>query len=72
MSDYLTREIGSAANVHVRYRSEVAGSGGNGRLEHLLIRDRDSGPDRITASRGAVHPDRRAAVHRLAARRDRA
>ena len=43
MSDYLTREIGSAANVHVRYRSEVAGGGGDGRLEHLLIRDRDSG-----------------------------
>jgi thioredoxin reductase (NADPH) len=43
MSDYLTREIGSAANVHVRYRSEVAGGGGDGHLEHLLIRDRDSG-----------------------------
>jgi thioredoxin reductase (NADPH) len=43
MSDYLTREIGNAANVHVRYRSEVAGGGGDGRLEHLLIRDRDSG-----------------------------
>ena len=43
MSDYLTREIGIAANVHVRYRSEVAGGGGDGRLEHLLIRDRDSG-----------------------------
>ena len=43
MSDYLTREIGSAANVDVRYRSEVAGGGGDGRLEHLLIRDRDSG-----------------------------
>jgi thioredoxin reductase (NADPH) len=43
MSDYLTREIDTAANVHVRYRSEVAGAGGDGRLEHLLIRDRDSG-----------------------------
>jgi thioredoxin reductase (NADPH) len=43
MSDYLTREIGSAANVHVRYRSEVAGGSGDGRLEHLLIRDRESG-----------------------------
>jgi thioredoxin reductase (NADPH) len=43
MSDYLTREIANAANVHVRYRSEVAGGGGDGRLEHLLIRDRDSG-----------------------------
>ena len=43
MSDYLTREIDNAANVHVRYRSEVAGGGGEGRLDHLLIRDRDSG-----------------------------
>jgi thioredoxin reductase (NADPH) len=43
MSDYLVREIGNAANVRVRYRSEVAGGGGDGRLEHLLIRDRDSG-----------------------------
>jgi thioredoxin reductase (NADPH) len=43
MSDYLVREIENAANVHVRYRSEVAGGGGYGRLEHVLIRDRDSG-----------------------------
>ena len=43
MSDYLTREIDNAANVHVRYRSEVAGAGGDGRLEHLLVLDRDSG-----------------------------
>ena len=71
MSDYLVREIDNAANVHVRYRSEVAGGGGDGRLEHLLIRDRDSGRDRVASGRGAVHPDRRAAVHRLAARRDR-
>src|SRR5436190_6042509 len=32
MSEYLTREIDNAANVHVRYRSEVAGAGGDGRL----------------------------------------
>ncbi len=43
MSDYLMREIGNATNVRVRYRSEVAGGGGDGRLEYLLIRDRDSG-----------------------------
>ncbi|HEU5386054.1 MAG TPA: FAD-dependent oxidoreductase [Streptosporangiaceae bacterium] len=43
MSDYLVREIDNAPNVHVRYRSEVAGGSGDGRLEHLLIRDRDSG-----------------------------
>jgi thioredoxin reductase (NADPH) len=43
MSDYLVRQIDNAANVHVRYRSEVAGGGGDRRLEHVLIRDRDSG-----------------------------
>jgi thioredoxin reductase (NADPH) len=43
MSDYLVREIDNAPNVHIRYRSEVAGGSGGGRLEHLLIRDRDSG-----------------------------
>src|SRR5215472_2806862 len=43
MSDYLIRQIDAAPNMHVRYRSEVAGGGGYGRLEHVLIRDRDSG-----------------------------
>jgi len=42
--------IADAANVHVRYRSEVTG-GGDGRLEHPLIRDRDSGR---TESRSAA------------------
>jgi thioredoxin reductase (NADPH) len=52
MSDYLTRQIGSAANVHVRYRSEVAGGGGDGHLEHLLIRDRDSGQTETVPAAG--------------------
>ena len=43
MSDYLVRQIDNTANVHVRYRSEVAGGGGDGRLEQVLVRDRDSG-----------------------------
>jgi thioredoxin reductase (NADPH) len=43
MSDYLIREIDAAPNVEVRYRCEVAGGGGSGRLERLLLRDRDSG-----------------------------
>jgi len=43
MSDYLVRQIDNTANVYVRYRSEVAGGGGDGRLEHVLVRDRDSG-----------------------------
>ena len=43
MSGYLVREIDNAANVHVCYGCEVAGGGGDGRLEYLLIQDRDSG-----------------------------
>src|SRR5215831_2710737 len=43
MSEYLIREIGNAPNVSVRYRCEVADGGGNGHLEQLLLRDRDSG-----------------------------
>jgi thioredoxin reductase (NADPH) len=52
MSDYLTRQIGHAANVHVRYRSEVAGGGGDRRLEHLLVRDRDSGRTELVPAAG--------------------
>ena len=42
MSDYLIRQIEATPNVDVRYRCEVAGGGG-GHLEHLLLRNRDSG-----------------------------
>ena len=52
MSDYLTREVENTANVHVRYRSEVAGGGGDGRLEHLLIRDRNSGRTELVPTAG--------------------
>ena len=43
MSDYLIRQIDAAPNVDVRYRCEVAGGGGNGHLEQLLLRNRGSG-----------------------------
>jgi thioredoxin reductase (NADPH) len=43
MSNYLIREIGSAPNIEVRYRAEVAGGGGDGRLERLELRDQRSG-----------------------------
>jgi thioredoxin reductase (NADPH) len=42
MSHYLIREIGNAPNVEVRYRAEVTGGGGDGRLEHLELRDQRS------------------------------
>ena len=43
MSDYLIREIKNAPNIDVRFRTELAGGGGAGRLEHLELRDKDSG-----------------------------
>ena len=43
MSQYLIREIEAAPSIDVRYRSEVAGGGGDGRLEQLRLRHRDTG-----------------------------
>ena len=51
MSDYLIRQIEATSNVDVRYECEVANGGGNGHLEHLLIRNRQSGAtDRVSAA----------------------
>jgi thioredoxin reductase (NADPH) len=52
MSDYLIREIDAAPNVDVRYRCEVAGGGGSGHLEHLLLRNRDSGATELVPAAG--------------------
>ena len=43
MSDYLIKEVEAAPNLDVRLRSEVVHGGGDGRLQHLLLRDFDSG-----------------------------
>jgi len=52
MSDYLIRQIEAAPNVDVRYRCEVAGGGGSGHLEHLLLRNRDSGETELVPAGG--------------------
>jgi thioredoxin reductase (NADPH) len=46
MSDYLIREIGSAPNVDVCYRVQVADGTGAGRLESLVLQDTASGARR--------------------------
>lgn len=46
MSVYLRDEIDAAPNVDVQYRTEVTGGGGRGRLDHLVLRDVDSGTER--------------------------
>jgi len=52
MSDYLIRQIQAAPNVDVRYRCEVAGGGGSGHLDQLLLRDRDSGQTELVPAAG--------------------
>jgi thioredoxin reductase (NADPH) len=52
MSDYLIRQIEAAPNVEVRYRCEVAGGGGSGHLDQLLLRDRDSGQAELVPAAG--------------------
>ena len=46
MSDYLIREIGSAPNVDVRYRVQVADGTGTGHLESLVLQDTAAGTRR--------------------------
>jgi thioredoxin reductase (NADPH) len=43
MSNYLIEEIDSTDNIDVRYRVEVTGGGGDGRLESLDLRNRSTG-----------------------------
>jgi thioredoxin reductase (NADPH) len=43
MSDYLIREIESAANIAVRRRVAITGGSGAGRLESLVLTDLESG-----------------------------
>ena len=52
MSDYLIRQIDAAPNVEVRYRCEVAGGGGTGHLEQLLLRNRGSGETEQVSAAG--------------------
>jgi thioredoxin reductase (NADPH) len=52
MSNYLIRQIEAAPNVDVRYRCEAAGGGGSGRLEQLLLRNRDSGETELVPAAG--------------------
>jgi thioredoxin reductase (NADPH) len=45
MSDYLIRQLDEAPNVEVRLESAVSGGGGDGHLDHLLIRHLSDGTD---------------------------
>jgi thioredoxin reductase (NADPH) len=51
MSDYLIKEIEAAENIELLFRTRVVGGGGDGRLEHLVLMDSESGrTDKVPAA----------------------
>ena len=68
MSHYLIAQIEATPNIEVRTGTEVVDGGGDGWLDHLVLRHRADGAEETVAA-GAVPDDRRPAAHRLAARR---
>ena len=49
---YLVREVEAAPNVDVRVGTEVAGGGGDGRLQQLVLRDCLTGEEETVAADG--------------------
>jgi thioredoxin reductase (NADPH) len=45
MSQYLVRQIHATPNIEVRTGTEVVGGGGDGWLDHLVLRDRTDGAE---------------------------
>jgi thioredoxin reductase (NADPH) len=50
MSDYLVRAVEVAPNVRVRTGTEVVGGGGEGRLQHLVLRERTTDEEETVAA----------------------
>jgi thioredoxin reductase (NADPH) len=52
MSHYLERELRATRNVKVRLGTTVVGGGGDGRLEHVVLRDGAAGEEETVAADG--------------------
>ncbi len=52
MSHYLVREVQATPNVEVRTGTAVVGGGGDGGLQHLVLRDGGTGGDETVAADG--------------------
>ncbi len=50
MSEYLVRQIEATGNIETRLGCQVVGGGGDGRLEHLVLRDTGSQADVTVAA----------------------
>ena len=50
MSDYLVKSIDRTPNIDIRFETDIAGGGGEGRLEWLDLKDRRTGAvERVAA-----------------------
>ena len=52
MSHYLVQELRATPNVAVRLGTKVVGGGGDGRLQHLVLRESGAGKDETVAADG--------------------
>ncbi len=52
MSHYLVHAVESTSNIHVRLGTEVVGGGGENWLEHLVLRERDTGAEELVEAAG--------------------
>jgi thioredoxin reductase (NADPH) len=52
MSHYLVRQVEASQNISVRLETEIVGGGGDGWLDHLVLRDRGAGGDETVEAQG--------------------
>lgn len=52
MSHYLVRQVEVTPNLRVRLGTEIVGGGGDGSLEHLVLRDRAEGSEETVEAGG--------------------
>jgi thioredoxin reductase (NADPH) len=52
MSDYLVKEVAATPNVEIRLGCEVVGGGGDGRLQHVVLREGATGEDETVTADG--------------------
>jgi thioredoxin reductase (NADPH) len=52
MSHYLVRQVEATPNLQVRLQTEIVGGGGDGWLEHLVLRDRAKGSEETVDADG--------------------
>lgn len=52
MSQYLIEEMAAAKNAGLRFETEVVGGGGDGRLQHLILRGTETGFEETISAAG--------------------